>query len=375
LTPVLSSQEATQFNQWTGPQWLKPPRCSKHKKDVIHFSAPTNFQVLEPERDTLEQKVKEQTAKRGSRRKPYGDEHYLAVGCQREKVASACHDETLSISSSTHSAGSSVSRKARKHLSERWQLACQSNVKKSVPTDTRTLGEMLELTGRDATKATTHEILPDPNSSHSNAQETPASPLGISSKDGWKTGIYCEDHSRGGMPRNFPRSKSLPASSTTATILPGRRRSVPNPNLPILKDILNTPADDSGNAHVRKRSPIRKAKQKSGRVIFHAGKENMLPEKEIYVTSERTRHSICTSDLPRASNIEHPIDVTHTDDHGAIDLFIPHDDVSNFEDHIGSIEQKVSTSFPEPEQDVPVYNQDKIALKVHDTSQKYFISM
>jgi hypothetical protein len=113
----------------TGTQWLKPPRRSKHKQDVIHLTAHSNVQVLEPERDTLEQKVKEQTAKRVSRRKPYGDEHYLAVGCLREKVASACHDETLSISSSTHSAGSSVSRKARKHLSERWQLACQSNVK------------------------------------------------------------------------------------------------------------------------------------------------------------------------------------------------------------------------------------------------------
>ncbi|CAM0957924.1 unnamed protein product [Alopecurus aequalis] len=361
-TPVLSSQEIEQFGQWTGTQWLKPPRCNMYKQDFIHSTEPRNFQFLEPEGATPEQKVRKQTAKRGSRRKPSGDELYLAVGCQREKVASASHDETLSISSSTHSAGSSVSRKARKHLSERWQLACQSNVKNSVPTDTRTLGEMLELT-RDVTKVTTHKNLPDPNSIRSSAQETPASPLGISSKDGWKTGIYHEDDSRGGMPRNFPRSKSLPASSNTVAKLQGRSRSAPCPNLPILKDILNTPTDDSGNGHVKKRSPIRKARQKNGRVIVHVGKENMLAEKEIYVTSEKTRHSICTSDLPRPNNTEHPLDVTCTDDHAAIDLVIPHDDVHNLEGQIGWTEHKLATSLPEPGQDITIHNQDTIALK------------
>ena len=368
----LPSQEIEQFGQWTGTQWLKPPLCNVYKQDFMHSTTPSNVQFLEPEGDTPEQKVRKQTAKRGSRRKPSGDEHHLAVGCQREKVASASHDETMSVSSSTHSSGSSVSRKARKHLSERWQLASQSNVNNSVPTYTRTLGEMLELTGRDVTTLTTHKNLPDPNSSRSSAQETPASPLGISSKDGWKTGIYCEDDSRGGTPRNFPRSKSLPASSTTVTKLQGRRRSAPSPNLPILKDILNTPADDSGNGHVRKRSPIRKAKQKNGRVIVHVGKENMLAEKEIYVTSEKTRHSICTSDLPWASNTEHPLDVTRTDDHGAIDLVIPHDDVRNFGGQIGWTEQKLATSLPEPE-DITIHNQDKIEFKVHKISQQYSV--
>uniref|UniRef100_A0ACD5TYG3 Uncharacterized protein n=2 Tax=Avena sativa TaxID=4498 RepID=A0ACD5TYG3_AVESA len=363
LSPILSSQETSQFGQCTGTQWLKPPRRSMYKQDTIHLTAPGNVQVLEREGDISEQKVRKQTPKSGSRREPSGHEHYLAVGCQREKVASASHDETLSISSSTHSAGSSVSRKARKHLSERWQLACLSNAENSVPADTRTLGEMLELTDRDATKVNTHKILSDPNTSRSSAQEMLASPVGISSKDGWKAGIYCEDDSRGGMPRNFPRSKSLPTSSTTATKLQGRRRSAPSPNLPILKDILNTPADDSGNAHVRKRSPIRKAKQKNGRVIFHAGKENMQPEKEIYVTSEKTRHSICTSDLPRASNIEHPLDVTRTEDHKAIDLVLPHDNVRNFEGQIEWTEQNLATLLSEPEQEITINNQDKIALK------------
>ncbi|KAK1692213.1 hypothetical protein QYE76_008910 [Lolium multiflorum] len=345
------------------PRKSLPPRRTMCQQDIIHFTAPANVQVLEPEGYTPEQKVRKQTAKRGSRTKPSGGEHYLSVGCQREKVSSASHDETLPISSSTQSAGSSVSRKARRHLSERWQLACQSNVKNSVPTDTRTLGEMLELTGRGVTKVATQKVLPDPKSSHTNAQEMPAAPLGISSKDGWKTGIYCEDDSRGGIPRNFPRSKSLPASSTTAKKLPARRHPAPSPNLPILKDILNTPADDSGNAHVRKRSPIRKLKQKNGRVIFHAGKENMLPEKEIYVTSEKTRHSICTSDLPMASNIEHPLDVTCTDDQEAIDLVIPHDDLRNFEGQIGWTEQNLATALPKSEQDITIHNEDKIALK------------
>ncbi|KAM3406416.1 hypothetical protein ACQJBY_000485 [Aegilops geniculata] len=361
-TPVIASQETSQFGQWTGARWLKPPRHSPHKQDGIHSMAHGSVQVTEPEGDTPEQKLRIQTSRRGSRKKPSENERYLGVGCQKEKAASTSHDETSSISSSTHSAGSSVSRKARKHLSERWQMACQSKAENPVPTDTRTLGEMLELTARDATKVTTHKRLSDSNTNSSNAQEMPASPLGISSKDGWKTGIYRGDNSRSGISRNFPRSMSLPTSSTTVAKLPGRRRSAPN--LPILKDILNTPTDDTGNGLLRKRLPIRKAKQ-NGRVIVHVGKENMLPEKEIYVTSERTRHSICTSDLPRTSNIynEHPGDVISTEDHTAIDLAIPHDDVRNLEGQAGWTEQKLATLLPEPEEDIVIHNQDNITLK------------
>ncbi|XP_048564327.1 uncharacterized protein LOC125544658 [Triticum urartu] len=360
-TPVLASQETSQFGQWTGARWLKPPRHSTHKQDGIHSMAHGSVQVSEPEGDTPEQKLRIQTSRRGSRKKPSENECYLGVGCQREKAASTSHDETSSISSSTHSAGSSVSRKARKHLSERWQMACQSKAENPVPTDTRTLGEMLELTARDATKVTTQKRLSDSNTNSSNAQEMPASPLGISSKDGWKTGIYRGDNSRSGISRNFPRSKSLPTSSTTIAKLPGRRRSAPN--LPILKDILNTPTDDTGNGLLRKRLPIRKAKQ-NGRVIVHVGKENMLPEKEIYVTSERTRHSICTSDLPRTSNTynEHPGDVISTEDHTAIDLAIPHEDVQNLKGQAGWKEQKLATPLPEAE-DIVIHDQDIITLK------------
>nr|BAK06892.1 predicted protein [Hordeum vulgare subsp. vulgare] len=363
-TPVITSQEASQFGQWAGARWLKPPRHSTHKQDGMHSMAHGCVQAVEPEGDTPEQKLRIQTSKRGSRKKPSENESYLGVGCQREKAASTSHDETLSISSSTHSAGSSVSRKARKHLSERWQMACQSKAENPVPTDTRTLGEMLELTAKDATKVTTHNRLSDSTTNCSNVQEMPASPLGISSKDGWKTGIYRGDNSKSGTSRNFPRSKSLPTSSTTIVKLPGRRRSAPSPNLPILKDILNTPTDDTGNGHIGKRSPIRKAKQKNGRVILHVGKENMLPEKEIYVTSERTRHSICTSDLPRTSNIydEHPVDVISTKDHTAIDLAIPHEDVQNLKGQAGWTEQKLATPVPEPEEDTVIHNQDNIPL-------------
>ncbi|PNT71922.1 hypothetical protein BRADI_2g37487v3 [Brachypodium distachyon] len=367
-TPVSSSDETLQFGQWPGTQFLKPSRRSMYKQDSMHSTAPNSFQVLESAGDTPELKVIKQTPKRCSRRKPSGVERYLAVGCQREKVALTSHDETLPVSSSAHPAGSSVSRKARKHLSERWQMACQSSAENSVPTDTRTLGEMLELTDRDTAKVTTQKSLPDQHVKRNNAQEIPASPLGISSKDGWKAGIYCEDDSRGGTSRNFPRSKSLPASSTPVTKLQGRRRSAPSPNLPILKDILNAPTDESGNAHVRKRSSIRKAKPKNGRVIFHAGKENMLPEKEIYVTSEQTRHSVCISDLPRTINIynnDHASVVISTEDNKSIDSAIPHDDVQNFQVRIGCTEQKLAESFPELEEVNPItiHNHDNTALK------------
>jgi hypothetical protein len=244
-------------------------------------------------------------------------------------------------------------------------MACQSGSENLIPKGITTLGEMLGLSERDEPKETSQKGSSDPNFSCSNLREVPASPLGISSKDGWKTGIYCEDDSRGGMTRNFPRSKSLPASSTTSTKLSGRRQSASTCRLPILKDILNTPTDESENAPVRKRSPIRNAKQRNGRAIVR-GKENMLPEKEIHVTLEKERHSICISDLYRASNIyteKCPDDTIRTEDQQKIDSAVQHDK-ENLEGHMGWTYQTVATSFPETKEVLSVQNQDKIALEV-----------
>ncbi|CAL4910629.1 unnamed protein product [Urochloa decumbens] len=354
FTPVVSSQEASKYKERGGTQHSKPLHHSKQ------YSVPQKNEVPEEE-GIATQKVRKQTTKSVSRRQSK-EEYNLAVDTEKTKLASTSHDDTMPIYSSMNSAGPSVSRKARKHLSERWQIACQSGSEKSIPKGITTLGEMLGLSDGDAPKETSHKGSSDPNLSRSNVREVSASPLGISSKDGWKKGIYCEDDSRGSMSRNFPRSKSLPASATTSTKLSGRRQSAPTCRLPILKDILNTPADESENAPVRKRSPIRNAKQRNGRTIVHLGKENMLPEKEIHVTLEKARHSICISDLSQASNMyteKYPDDAIRTEGQQKSDSAVQHNK-KNSEGHMGWTYQ---TSFPETKEVLSIQNQDNIALE------------
>jgi hypothetical protein len=365
FTPVLSSQEAPQYKQRNGTQHSKPPHHSKQ------FSVPRNNEVLEGERGSTLQKVRKQTPKSGSRRRPSQEEYNLEVDTEKAKVSSTSYDDTMPFYSSIHSAGPSVSRKARKHLSERWQMACQSGSESSIPKGIKTLGEMLGLSDRDAPKETPHRGGSDPNFNPYNVREVPGSPLGISSKDGWKTGIYSEDDSRAGVSRNFPRSKSLPASSTTSAKLSGRRQSAPTRRLPILKDILNAPTDESETAHIRKRSPIRNAKQKNGKSTVHLGKENMLPEKEIHVASEKARHSICISDLSRASNIHTekcPDDAIRTEDQEESDSALQHDYTKKTQGFMGCTYQTLATSSPETKEVLSIQNQDSIELKVCSNS-------
>ncbi|PUZ63720.1 hypothetical protein GQ55_3G090700 [Panicum hallii var. hallii] len=358
FTPVVSSQETSKYKQRRGTQHSKPPHHSKQ------YSVQQKNEVLEGEEGIATQKLRKQTARSGSRRRQSKEEYNLAVDIERAKVASTFHDDTMPIYSSMHFSGPSVSRKARKHLSERWQMACQSVSENSIPKGITTLGEMLGLSAGDAPEESSHKGSSDPNFSRSNVREVPASPLGISSKDGWKPGIYCEYDSRGGMSRNFPRSKSLPASSTTSSKLSGRRQAAPTCRLPILKDILNTPTDESENTPVRKRSPIRNAKQRNESTIVHLGKENMLPEKEIHVTLEKARHSVCISDLSRASNIyseKFPDDAIRTEDLQKSDSDVQHDDKKNSEGHMGWTYQTLATSFPKTKE--VLMNQDIIALE------------
>ncbi|KAG2624202.1 hypothetical protein PVAP13_3KG112300 [Panicum virgatum] len=360
FTPIVSSQEASKYKQRRGTQHSKPPRHNKQ------YSLQQKNEVLEGEEGIATQKLRKQTAKSGSRRRQSNDDYNLAVDTERTKVASTSHDDTMPIYSSTNFAGPLVSRKARKHLSERWQMAHQSGSENSIPKGITTLGEMLGLSAGDATKESSHKGSSDPNFSRSNVREVPASPLGISSKDGWKPGIYCEDESKGGTSRNFPRSKSLPASATTSSKLSGRRQSAPTCRLPILKDILNTPTDESESIPVRKRSQIRNAKQRNGSAIVHLGKENMLPEKEIHVTSEKARHSICISDLSRASNIyteKYHDDAIRTEDLQNSYSDVQHDDKKNSEVHMGRTYQTLSTSFPKTKEVLMIQNQDNIALE------------
>ncbi|KAG6643105.1 uncharacterized protein LOC122276458 [Carya illinoinensis] len=109
--------------------------------------------------------------------------------------------------SSSRSAESSVSREAKKRLSERWKMTHKSQ-EFGVVSKGNTLAEMLSVRDKDLTPANFSGVIGEDEISDKFASEDRpmgwVEPLGISSRDGWKDGSM----------RKLSRSRSLPASST-----------------------------------------------------------------------------------------------------------------------------------------------------------------
>ncbi|KAJ9186209.1 hypothetical protein P3X46_005738 [Hevea brasiliensis] len=113
-------------------------------------------------------------------------------------------------SSSSRSSESSVSREAKKRLSERWKMTHSHRyVDMGVVGRGSTLGEMLALPGKERRPANVDAMIVGQGFIHNfDGNDEPAGsvePLGISSRDGWKDGCI----------RNLSRSRSVPASCTT----------------------------------------------------------------------------------------------------------------------------------------------------------------
>ncbi|XP_019437096.1 PREDICTED: uncharacterized protein LOC109343315 isoform X1 [Lupinus angustifolius] len=108
---------------------------------------------------------------------------------------------------SSRSSESSVSREAKKRLSERWKVAHKSQEVQTINRSS-TLAEMLANPEKEVKAASSGSMaIGESSRSKFACNGKPAGwvePLGISSKDGWRDG-YTE---------SLPRSKSLPASST-----------------------------------------------------------------------------------------------------------------------------------------------------------------
>ncbi|XWS66997.1 hypothetical protein CRYUN_Cryun05aG0248800 [Craigia yunnanensis] len=108
--------------------------------------------------------------------------------------------------SSSRSSDSSVSREAKKRLSERWKLTHRSQEVYMFSRGS-TLGEMLAISDREVSPANSSGLVGVEGCSEIGNHVGPAvrnEPLGISSRDGWKDGCL----------GNLSRSRSLPASST-----------------------------------------------------------------------------------------------------------------------------------------------------------------
>jgi len=112
------------------------------------------------------------------------------------------------ISPSSCFSESFVSKEAKKRLSERWKMSLKSQQGHSV-SRSGTLAEMLAIPDKETKKANfdnipSGEVLRNKLSTNGKPAGW-VEPLGISSRDGWKDGSI----------GSLPRSKSLPASSTT----------------------------------------------------------------------------------------------------------------------------------------------------------------
>ncbi|XP_010937726.1 uncharacterized protein [Elaeis guineensis] len=209
--------------------------------------------------------------------------------------------------SSLYATESSVSREARKHLSQRWKTTHQFQEAGLFARGSSTLGEMLALSEREDTlDSLVIQKVPAEKLARDEILGTRSCPLGISSKDGWKDG----------KSRNLPRSKSLPASSTVygSPKISNRKRVGGNNNCYMLKDVLNMGPEDSsdGNFCRQRRSLIRSSKNHSNKPQLpdSSGDENMLPEQDIHVNSEQLRNSIHGTHLDE----EKLVQPAHSDD-------------------------------------------------------------
>ncbi|KAJ6814535.1 uncharacterized protein M6B38_137035 [Iris pallida] len=194
------------------------------------------------------------------------------------------YSTTCSSSSSTES---SVSKEARRRLSERWRLTQRFQEPRLVDRGTcsSTLGEMLALSDRDAsTEALISQKVSDEKLTR-DLFRIGRYPSGISSKDGWK-----EECSK-----NISRSSSLSASSTGhgTSHLSTKQRIGVTDRCYMLKDVLNLGADDSLPWKLKKRGgSCRSYKSRSykSHSLNYCEEESKLPVREIHVTQEESRN-------------------------------------------------------------------------------------
>ncbi|XP_072997529.1 uncharacterized protein [Typha latifolia] len=186
----------------------------------------------------------------------------------------------------------SVSREARKRLSERWMMTHQFQELGPVASGSSTLGEMLALSDRETPRATLY-AMDSQNETPSNDRLPCMSrcPLGISSKDGWKDENL----------RNLTRCRSLPALSTSngRSKRSNRKRVRHINDLHMRRVVPFMGADNAAEDCFSRqgRSVIRSPKYHCDRacLTFSSEEENMLPEREIHVSSEESRISNLTN--------------------------------------------------------------------------------
>ncbi|URE44097.1 hypothetical protein MUK42_25457 [Musa troglodytarum] len=227
------------------------------------------------------------------------------------------HSDEWSIdfsSPSSHSTESSVSREARKRMSERWKMAHQYQDVGLVVRDMSTLGEMLALPDRETPDAT---VVPSGTKKVSDDKFSGNRSFGT-----WGFSLGSSSKNRS---TKLQRSKSLPAKSTTygSPNVSYRKQGgdSANDDCYMLKDVLNMAPDDFSveNFGKRQKSLARSSRYRTNknRRSHSIGAENELPELDIYVHSEESRKSIFLRDLSEEQHIhlahhdEPQVDIKH----------------------------------------------------------------
>ncbi|KAK3147624.1 hypothetical protein QOZ80_3BG0284770 [Eleusine coracana subsp. coracana] len=226
-------------------------------------------------------------------------------------------------SSPTYSTETSVSKEAKKHLSNRWKKAHWHQHQITDNDGFSTLGDMLGLSDQDASEVATHKMAckkcPKEVVQVDRMQGSCIYPLGISSNDGWKDVAIS----------NFTRSKSLPPSVNRGVQKSNTRRrtgSGRHNEFSMLKDVLKVgPPYSEYACRSRQKQSLSRGSTFHGdasELMSPDNEERMVTEREIHVNYEEPADGITMPDLSEQSqhsaHLDHELDAVGFLDAGSI---------------------------------------------------------
>lgn len=184
---------------------------------------------------------------------------------------------------------STVTKEARKRLSERWKLSNHFQEMEFLNKTSNTLADMLALSDNETPKVAIDTLAnkkaPERKLDREDFFQPRNHPLGISSKDGWKDDLC----------KSLPRSKSLPASTLIRgnyQLNSGNRpgKFVNRTTYKKVEDKSNWMPPDNDFIS-QKNTTLRKLKYLNIKDKLHSDdEENTLTEREIHVSSEKIKN-------------------------------------------------------------------------------------
>lgn len=213
-------------------------------------------------------------------------------------------------SSPTYSSETSVSKEAKKHLSNRWKKTHQRQLQETGCDSFSTLGDMLALSDQNASKVATHKMTsrkcPKAEVQSDRMQSSCIYPLGISSNDGWRDTATSK----------LTRSKSLPSSFIRGVQKSNNRKragSVTYNEFSMLKDVLKVgPYYSEYACRRRQRQSLSRDSTIHGDesdLMSTDNEEKMAVEREIHVNYEEPINGTAVTDTSGQS--QHPANLDH----------------------------------------------------------------